>query len=45
LRKQSIHVVLHVAQHFAGGVAFDDFFDPPAAFVVLADVNVVSVAE
>jgi hypothetical protein len=36
---------LHITEDFAGGVAFDDFLDPPAALVVQANVYNVRVAE
>ena len=42
---QSIHVVLHVLQHFAHAVAFDDLVDPPIAVVIETDVRDVRVTE
>ena len=42
---QPIHVVIHILQHFANAVAFDDFVDPPVAVVVETDVCDMRVTE
>src|SRR5882762_6990710 len=44
-RIQLVGVVLHVLEDLVGGIAFDDFFDPPTTPILQPNVHDVGVAE
>ena len=44
-RIEFVRIIFHVFEDLIGGIALDDFLDPPAAFVVQPDMHDMGVAE